>query len=58
MSRRPMNAEERKNYEDCIDCKISLDEYKDKLIAITLEQGKKLTNLFAADDEIGKGVSA
>ena len=44
---RPMTPEEQKIYDDCIDCKISLEEYKDKLIQLTIEKGKKLTSLFS-----------
>ena len=44
---RPMTAEEQQIYDDCIDCKISFDDYKDRLIQLTIENGKKLTSLFS-----------
>ncbi len=50
--RRPMNAEEQQIFNDCIDCKISFEEYKEKLMQLIIEKGKKLTNLFSDNDEI------
>jgi hypothetical protein len=52
--RRPMNAEEQQIFNDCIDCKISFEEYKEKLMQLIIEKGKKLTNLFSDNDEITK----
>jgi hypothetical protein len=49
---RPMNAEEQQIFNDCIDCKISFEEYKEKLMQLIIEKGKKLTNLFSDNYEI------
>ena len=49
---RPMNAQEQQIFDDCADCKISFDEYKNKLTELTLEQGRKLTSLFSDNDEV------
>lgn len=56
--RRPMTAEEQQIFDDCMECKISFDEYKDRLIQLTIEQGKKLTNLFTENTEISKKAEA
>ena len=48
---RPMNAQEQQIFDDCADCKISFEAYKDKLIELTMEQGRKLTCLFSDNDE-------
>ncbi|SFS84865.1 hypothetical protein SAMN02910357_02212 [Succinivibrio dextrinosolvens] len=56
--RRPMTTEEQQIFDDCMECKISFDEYKDRLIQITIEQGKKLTNLFTENNKMNKKAEA
>lgn len=51
---RPMNAEEQQIFDNCAECKTSFDEYKNKLIELTLEQGRKLTCLFSDNDAINE----
>ena len=55
---RPMNAQEQQIFDDCADCKISFEEYKNRLIELTLEQGRKLTSLFSDNDGVNESRKA
>ena len=42
---RPMNAQEQQIFDDCADCKISFEAYKDKLIELTMEGPNPTCNI-------------